>query len=70
MATRLELLEAISARYQDGVRAEPSRILGEFAAIPGCHRKHAIRLLVGLSKRKEADCGGGGPGMLEAASAL
>ena len=54
MATRRELLTAISARYRDGERAERSRILDEFAAVTGYHRKHAVRLLAGLGKRKEA----------------
>ena len=51
----MELLEAISARYRDGARAERSRILDEFAAVTGYHRKHAIRLLARLGKRDEAD---------------
>ena len=55
MTTRRELLEAVSARYRGGARAERSRILDEFAAVTGYHRKHAIRLLAGLGKRKEAD---------------
>lgn len=44
MATRAELLEAVRVRYRDGTRPERSRILNEFAAITGYHRKHAIRL--------------------------
>ena len=55
MATRRELLEAVSARYRDGARGERSRILDEFAAVTGYHRKHATRLLAGLGKREEAD---------------
>ena len=55
MATRRELLAAVSVRYRDGARAERSRILDEFAAVTGYHRKHAIRLLSGLGKRQEAD---------------
>ena len=55
MATRRELLEAVSARYRGGTRTERSRILDEFAAVTGYHRKHAIRLLAGLGKREEAD---------------
>lgn len=53
MATRLELLEAVSARYRGGTRPGRSRILDEFAAVTGYHRKHAIRLLAEVGKRKE-----------------
>ena len=56
MATRVELLEAVGARYRGGTRAERSRILDEFAAVTGYHRKHAIRLLAEVGKReKEPD---------------
>ena len=43
--TRLELVEALAERYQSGSRPEKRQILGEFVAITGYHRKHAIRLL-------------------------
>lgn len=45
MATRDELLEAVAARYRTVPRTEKGRILTEFAAISGYHRKHAERLL-------------------------
>ena len=45
MATRDELLAAVAARYQSSGRAEKTRILDEFAAVTGHHRKHAMRLL-------------------------
>ena len=45
MATRDELVGAIAARYVEGARVEKSRILDEFVAITGFHRKHAMRLL-------------------------
>jgi hypothetical protein len=45
--TRHELLEALRARYQQATKAEKAKILDEFVAIAGCHRKHAIRLLTG-----------------------
>ena len=45
-AARDELLEAVRARYRDANRSEKSRILDEFAAISGYHRKHAIRVLL------------------------
>src|SRR5215467_11096195 len=45
MAARDELVAAIAGRYAQGDRAERSRILDEFAAVTGFHRKHAMRLL-------------------------
>lgn len=40
-----ELLEAIRPRYWRASRAEKTRILDEFVANSGYHRKHALRLL-------------------------
>src|SRR5438309_2610320 len=51
MAGRTELLEAVSTRYGGAGRSERSRILNEFAAVTGYHRKHAIRLLTGWGNR-------------------
>jgi hypothetical protein len=53
MATRDELLDAAGTRYRQGGREEKTRILDEFAAVTGYHRKHAMRLLrcPGLSTR-------------------
>ena len=45
MAARDELVRAIAGRYAEGDRAERGRILDEFAAVTGFHRKHAMRLL-------------------------
>src|SRR5438552_483105 len=45
MAARDELVGAIAGRYAQGDRAERGRILDEFAAVTGFHRKHAMRLL-------------------------
>jgi hypothetical protein len=45
MATRDELLTALTGRYQSSRRQEKGRILDEFAAMTGHHRKHAMRLL-------------------------
>lgn len=42
---RLELVKAIAERYSASTRVEKARILDEFVAIAGYHRKHAIRLL-------------------------
>jgi hypothetical protein len=45
MATRRELIEAVSGRYRASTAGDRSAILDEFVAITGYHRKHAIRLL-------------------------
>lgn len=43
--SRKELLRAIADRYGTAVRREKGRILDEFVAVTGYHRKHALRLL-------------------------
>jgi hypothetical protein len=43
--TKAEVLEALRQRYQQAPKVDKSRILDEFVALAGCHRKHAIRLL-------------------------
>ena len=45
MTTRKELIEAVGARYRSSPRSERKKIPGEFVALTGCHRKHAIRTL-------------------------
>jgi len=45
MATRDELVLALAGRYAASNRKERGRILDEFAAVSGLHRKHAMRLL-------------------------
>ena len=45
MATRDELLAAVAQRYRRSPRADRARILDEFTAVTGYHRKHAMRLL-------------------------
>ncbi len=45
MATRAELPLVTGERYRSSARAERGRILNEFVALTGSHRKHAIRLL-------------------------
>src|ERR1017187_2680306 len=45
MATRDELVVALAGRYAASNRKERGRILDEFAAVGGLHRKHAMRLL-------------------------
>ena len=43
--TRTEVLRAIRNRYRGASKKDKSRMLDEFVAIVGCHRKHAVRLL-------------------------
>ena len=42
---RDELVAALARRYAVGDRAEKTRILDEFEAVTGFHRKHAMRIL-------------------------
>lgn len=52
MATRDDLVAALSTRYAGSQRPERSRILDEFVAVTGVHRKHAMKLLrAGSSNR-------------------
>ena len=44
-ATRTEVLGAIRSRYRKASKRDKSRMLDEFVALTGCHRKHAVRLL-------------------------
>ncbi|MCW2313345.1 integrase catalytic domain-containing protein [Rhodoferax antarcticus] len=48
MTTRKELTKAIGARYRAAPKSEKQKILDEFVALTGCHRKHAIRALNGM----------------------
>ena len=43
--TKTEVLKAIRNRYRKASKKDKSRMLDEFVAIMGCHRKHAVRLL-------------------------
>ena len=53
MATRDELVAAVIERYSKGRRSEKGRILDEFVAVTGFHRKHAMRVLrAGSSERR------------------
>ena len=45
MTTRKELTEALRARYRSGTFGDRIKILDEFVALTGYHRKHAIRVL-------------------------
>lgn len=42
--TRQDLLQAVRERYRGSLREEKLRILNEFVAVTGYHRKHVIRL--------------------------
>ena len=45
MATRRELVVAITERYVSARRSDKTKVLDEFVALTGHHRKHAMRLL-------------------------
>ena len=45
MTTRKELVEALRVRYHYTGLADRIKILDEFVALTGYHRKHAIRVL-------------------------
>ncbi|MDO9714387.1 ISNCY family transposase, partial [Paracraurococcus sp. LOR1-02] len=47
MTTRNELVAAVAERYARSSRLDRGRILDEFVAVTGHHRKHAMRLLRG-----------------------
>ena len=51
MTTRNELVVAVAERYARSDRLERGRILDEFVAVTGHHRKHAMRLLRGGGRR-------------------
>ena len=50
---RKELLGTIRDRYQNSTRKDKGRILDEFTAVTGLHRKHAIRLLTQSNDQRE-----------------
>ena len=58
MATRDELIAVAGERYRRSGRRERGRILDEFTALTGFHRKHAMRLLRSSAK---SDRNGGRP---------
>jgi hypothetical protein len=57
MATREELVAATGCRYLVADRREKKRILDEFVAVTGFHRKHAMRLLRQESAALDAAAG-------------
>lgn len=54
MATRKELVEALRVRYSSAATRDKVKILDEFVALTGYHRKHAIRVLRKEVTSKEA----------------
>lgn len=50
---RSEVLEVLRERYRNAGKLDKGKILDEFVAVAGCHRKHAVRLLTrgGSSER-------------------
>src|SRR5271167_1120825 len=54
MASRRELTAAVAMRYQKSTRNQKESILDEFIELTGFHRKHAIRVLNGESRRAAA----------------
>ena len=45
MGARREVVSAVAERYRSAGRREKGRILDELTAVPGWHRKHAVRAL-------------------------
>ena len=54
MVTRDELVAATVERYGKGRRSQKGRILDEFVAITGFHRKHAMRVLRGPRAKRRS----------------
>jgi hypothetical protein len=57
MTTRKELIEAVGKRYRAASKSDKTRILDEFAALTGYHRKYAIRALAettGMQSEKKS----------------
>ena len=57
MAARKELVEAVRHRYNAASKAGKSKILDEFAALAGYHRKHAIRVLTAEPREQRPGLG-------------
>src|SRR5947208_2921804 len=49
---RSELLGVLRQRYQQAAKQDKTKILDEFLAVTGCHRKHGIRLLTGAPRAR------------------
>jgi hypothetical protein len=50
-----ELIEVLKPRYDEACKVEKTRILDEFVALTGYHRKHAIRVLSGKSRTSDKE---------------
>jgi len=57
--TRQEVFQAVQERYSQASRPDWSRILDEFVASTGYHRKHAIRVLNGSLRPETSSIGAG-----------
>ena len=56
--SRKELIEAVRHRYRNSTKLEKGRILDEFTALSGVHRKHAIRIMKqARADKTPATCG-------------
>ena len=51
-----ELLATIRDRYRSSTKKDKTRILDEFIAVTGHHRKHGIRLLGQIEDEEDAPC--------------
>jgi hypothetical protein len=58
MSTRKELIEAVRARYRSAPTNDRTKILDEFVALTGYHRKYATRV---LGSAPGEDCAAAGP---------
>lgn len=54
-AARAELLTVLRQRYGGAPKSDKTRILNEFVAVSGLHRKHAVRLLSGKQSVRGGD---------------
>ena len=52
MTTRKELVRALRVRYGGAALGERIKVLDEFVALTGYHRKHAIRVLCAEVRRR------------------
>jgi len=55
MTTRKELVAALQLRYGGATFGDRIRILDEFVALTGHHRKHAIPAAAGAARRGKGD---------------
>ena len=52
--TQTELLRLLRERYKGSSKSDKTKILDEFVAVSGFHRKHAIRLLTGSQPTEQS----------------